>query len=158
MLPGDTYATRRRLPHLSKPDRSYFVTFCTFRRRVLEPAQRTIVLDCCVYDHRREYWLECVVVMPDHVHLILAPYEHTAITRILQRLKSITAHRITGSVWQQESFDRLIRADEDLRKKAEYVCCNPVRAGLVSTPDDYPWLWREWVEGTRRARAPVAPP
>jgi len=153
MVPGDTYATRRRLPHLSKPSRSYFVTFCTFRRRILEPAERTIVLDCCVHDHRRDYWLECVVVMPDHVHLILAPYEHTSISRVMQCLKSVSAHKVNkengqrGRLWQEESFDRLIRSEENLRRKAEYISCNPVRAGLVAGVDDYQWIWREWIEG-----------
>jgi len=31
--------------------------------------------------------------------------------------------------------------------KGEYVCNNPVRKGYVRTPDEWPWLWREWIEG-----------
>src|SRR5262249_37233514 len=38
---------------------------------------------------------------------------------------------------------------------AYYLCENPVRRGLAARPDDYPWLWREFVEGRRH---PVAQP
>jgi hypothetical protein len=57
-----------------------------------------------------------------------------------------------GPLWQDESFDRVLRSDEDVRKKADYICANPVRAGLVSSEDQYPWIWREWVEGQRTDR------
>ncbi|MCX5891115.1 MAG: hypothetical protein NTY36_16960 [Deltaproteobacteria bacterium] len=50
-------------------------------------------------------------------------------------------------VWLYESFDRILRTDESLHQKVEYICQNPVRKGLVTCEDDYPWLWREWVEG-----------
>jgi len=54
------------------------------------------------------------------------------------------------SIWQHESFDHELRRDESLRQKAEYVCANPLRRGLVKTGEEYPWIWREWVEGQRR--------
>ena len=34
-----------------------------------------------------------------------------------------------------------LRNDESLSQKREYVRQNPVRRGLVSTPEDYRWLW-----------------
>ena len=45
---------------------------------------------------------------------------------------------------QMLSLAHEIRRDESLHEKIEYVCENPVRKGLVATPDEYPWLWREW--------------
>ena len=66
---------------------------------------------------------------------------------ILQCLKSATAHRInkllqiSGPVWQEESFDHVLRSDESLKEKCEYIRQNPVRKGLVMHPKDYPWLW-----------------
>jgi hypothetical protein len=51
-----------------------------------------------------------------------------------------------GAVWQDEAFDHIIRREDLLRDKVEYLCQNPVRKGLVRTPDEYPWLWREWVD------------
>jgi hypothetical protein len=46
-------------------------------------------------------------------------------------------------VWQDESFDHVLRGDESLRETMDYVCQNPVRKGLVDKPEDYKWLWVE---------------
>ena len=98
--------------------------------------------------------------MPDHVHLIFAPYEGYELATILSRVKSVSAHDINvttgcrGHVWQREYFDRIIRSNEDLPKKIDYICNNPVRAGLVATIDKYPWIWRSWLsEAPPRAAA-----
>ncbi|HET7712274.1 MAG TPA: hypothetical protein VFL80_10135, partial [Thermoanaerobaculia bacterium] len=72
---------------------------------------------------------------------------------VMQRIKSVSSHSINkvlgrnGTLWQDESFDRILRSGEDLRKKCEYVVENPVRAGLVERIEKYRWIWREWVEG-----------
>ena len=50
-------------------------------------------------------------------------------------------------MWELESFDRIMRSNENAYEKGEYICANPVRAGLVVREDDWPWLWREWIEG-----------
>ena len=90
--------------------------------------------------------------MPDHVHMIFTPYEATLAT-VMRRVKGVSSRLInqatstTGRVWQSESFDHILRTDEDLMKTAGYVCNNPVRAGLVASLDDYPWIWRSWIEG-----------
>jgi hypothetical protein len=65
----------------------------------------------------------------------------------MQCLKSATSHRInkllhcSGPVWEEESFDHVVRSDESLNEKAEYMRQNPVRRGLVERPEDYRWLW-----------------
>jgi len=156
-----TFAYRRDLPHLVKNGKTYFVTFCTVGRSVLPDGARDVVLECCVHDHELTYWLHCAVVMPDHVHLLFTPYEEWSLAKITHRLKSVSAHRINaklgrrGAVWQHESFDHILRSDESIRAKSEYICNNPVRAGLVASPDEYRWLWREWVEGQPKDAAGV---
>src|SRR5712691_7565452 len=105
MIDENTTAYRRHLPHLRRPDATYFVTFCTVGRRVLTPACRSIALDCCVYEHERTSRLECAVVMPDHVHLIMEPFPESSLEFVVGRIKSISARRInaqrgtTGHVW-----------------------------------------------------------
>ena len=65
----------------------------------------------------------------------------------MQGIKGTSAHRINhflnrnGQVWQRESFDRLLRREESIRAKVEYMVQNPVRAGLVRTAEEYRWLW-----------------
>ena len=148
----DTNAYRRDLPHLEKLGKTYFITFCTFERLNLPHAARSIALDSIVHDHRLNYWLEAAVVMPDHAHLILMPYE-LRLCALLQAIKSASSHRmkhlriLPPPVWQDESFDHILRRGESARVKAEYICDNPVRRGLVASPDEWPWLWRSWIEG-----------
>ena len=150
---SDTFAYRGRLPHLINEGRTYFVTFCTKDRKILLPEPLDIVLDCCVHDHPSMYWLECAVVMPDHVHMLLTPNPGEVIPPILSRIKGASAHRVnrrldaSGTLWQRESFDRIVRKGEDLAEIAEYICDNPVRKGLGARADDYRWIWRSWVEG-----------
>jgi len=85
--------------------------------------------------------------MPDHVHLIVMPFEHSSITAVLRRLKGASAWfvnrhlRRKGPLWQQESFDRIVRSEESLDAKRYYLMNNPVRAKLVTRWEDYPWLW-----------------
>jgi len=49
----------------------------------------------------------------------------------------------SGTVWQDESFDHVVRHEEGLEKKIQYVRENPVRKGLVAKAEDYKWLWEE---------------
>jgi REP element-mobilizing transposase RayT len=92
--------------------------------------------------------------MPDHVHLIFTPLpsataEPYSFEEILGGIKGASTHSInkalkrSGTVWQDESFDHVIRDSESLEEKIRYVCENPVRKGLVSKPEDYKWLWKE---------------
>ena len=141
----DTFAYRRNLPHLVKSGKAIFLTFCA--KRELTHSERDLALHCCVHDHETTYFLECAVVMPDHVHMILWPFEEWTLARITHRLKSVSSHATnrlngaTGHVWQHESFDHIVRSSESLEKKMDYVFNNPVRAGLAATPSDYRWLW-----------------
>jgi REP element-mobilizing transposase RayT len=153
MLGTDTLYSRRHLPHLENGGKTYFDTWCTIDREILPDAARDIALACAVHDHQITYFLWCAVVMPDHVHAVFTPYEGWLMTKIHKWVKGNSSRLINkacgrrGNLWQEESFDRILRSDEDAYRKSEYVCENPVRAGLVSSTDEYRWIWREWIEG-----------
>ena len=114
---------------------------------MLDPAARDIVLRECVGIHSESSWLHCAVVMPDHVHLLLTLGCDESLYRQLQLIKGRSTRYINvarnrvGTVWQPESFDHILRKDEDLFEKAEYIANNPVRAGLVERAEEYPWVW-----------------
>ena len=67
----------------------------------------------------------------------------------MKLLKGMSARSVNkllgaeGPIWQEESFDHLLRSDEGLLQKAEYIRQNPVRRGLVRIPEEYRWLWIE---------------
>jgi putative DNA methylase len=135
-----------------------YVTFTTHKRWILPEAARAIVMSHLLHDHGARYELHAAVVMPDHVHVLLTPRRDAegntfGLAEIMQGIKGSSAHSINrllarkGAVWQPESWDTSLRRDEKRREKADYICANPVRAGLVDHQDDWPWIWREWVEG-----------
>jgi hypothetical protein len=67
---------------------------------------------------------------------------------IMRTIKSASAHLINrqlrrhGAVWQEESFDHVLRSSEGLDAKVEYVLQNPVRKRLVMDWREYKWAWR----------------
>ena len=92
--------------------------------------------------------------MPEHVHLLLTPLEDSngwpiQLRLIMKLIKGISARSVNkleqteGPVWQEESFDHVLRSHKSLLEKAEYIRQNPVRRGLVGTPEEYRWLWIE---------------
>lgn len=150
--PLSKFRYRRRLPHLQKDDAPLFVTFCTGPRIPLPENARDLILAHCLRENNQRIHLYAVVVMPDHVHLLFHPLRDShgwafPLVDIMQCMKGATAHRInkllhrSGPVWQEESFDHVLRSDESLKEKAEYIRQNPVRRGLVKRPEDYRWLW-----------------
>jgi putative transposase len=146
---------RRKLPHLQWDDKPHFITFCTHKRWILPQQIRSIVPESCVHDHGASFDLKVVVVMPDHVHMIFTPLvdmhssEVCSLAKIMDAIKGSSAHRINkilgrkGKVWQTESFDHALRSSENLDAKIQYILENPVRAGLVSRSQDYPWAWEK---------------
>jgi REP element-mobilizing transposase RayT len=146
---------RRQLPHLQCDDKPHFVTFCTDRRWILPECVRSVVLDCCLHDNGAKFDLRVAVVMPDHVHMIFMPLvnregmEVYSLGEIMDAVKGASAHQVNnllgrrGRVWQQESFDHVLRSSESLDAKISYLLENPVRAGLVSEWSHYAWLWKK---------------
>jgi len=164
------YEYRRNLPHLQPDNKTLFVTFSTWKRQQLPESIRDLVLRHCLHYHGLKIFVHAVVVMPDHVHMIFTPLPNESglaysLAEIMNGIKGASAHSINkalgrrGKVWQDESFDHVLRSDESTRGKAEYICQNPVRKGLAKTEDDYPWLWREWIEGESQTEkcSPGAP-
>jgi REP element-mobilizing transposase RayT len=146
------YEYRRRLPHYQKDECPLFVTFRTFASFHLPPEARNLALQHCLYDHGRRINLHATVIMPDHVHLLFTALREAegwtfALPEIMKAIKGTSARSINkllqraGPVWQDESFDHVLRGDESLRETIEYIRQNPVRKGRVKTPEEYQWLW-----------------
>jgi methionine synthase I (cobalamin-dependent)/REP element-mobilizing transposase RayT len=157
---------KRNLPHFDRPWAKYAVTFSTRNHRQLTPLERDIVLHSIVHGaEHNQYELYVACVMPDHVHLLFEPQVKEqgvsgetvfwSMTEILQGIKSATAHRINktagaqGSVWEKESFDRLIRSERDLQEKFHYIAQNPWDVSIVNQNEEYPWLWTPEMSSAR---------
>jgi len=143
----EPFKTRRNLPHWQLGASAYFVTFRT-KALELNPTARTIVLNACRYFEGNRYILWSAVVMLDHVHLLLQPKEAEkdrwhSLSSILHSIKSFSANRINalmgrkGQVWQEESFDRIIRDENEFLEKWNYIRNNPVKRELAGSPEEW---------------------
>jgi len=87
------------------------------------------------FDGQR-YQLGEFVIMPNHVHLLVAPMPSHGLSGIVKSWKSFSAREInrltgtTGQVWQRESFDHLVRDAGSLVKFERYIRSNPEKASL----------------------------
>ena len=126
----------------------YFVTACIEGRRA-------VLANQCVFDAFQEFcslglergvFVGRFVVMPDHLHLFIAvPREvpralsiwmkglKRSLTRVLDEMGVSSPH------WQKGFFDHVMRSGESYSEKWNYVRNNPVRAGLVTEADAWPF-------------------
>lgn len=89
--------------------------------------------------------------MPDHVHFFCRP-EHNAkpLGAFMHEWKSWTSRRIRAlrprlataatGVWQREFFDHVLRSGQSYSEKWHDVRENPVRAGLVGSAGEWPYV------------------
>jgi len=90
-----------------------------------------------------QYDLAAWCVMSNHVHLVIKPREGFELSKILQGIKGASANRInkaldrSGTFWQKESYDHIIRDSGELLDQVKYVTENPVKIGLT----DYEFLF-----------------
>ena len=109
--------------------------------RLLEnPIAAITVQDALLFGHGERYDLLSWCVMPTHVHCILRPNDGWTVAKIMHSIKSFTAHEInkklrrSGQLWQDESFDRVIRDDGHFERVANYIEWNPCKAKLCVEP------------------------
>jgi len=148
-------ARKRNLPHFEIPGSTYHITWHTHDKLVLSPEARAKTLAACHFWHGNKLNCYAACVMPDHVHLLIQPLPVQeagkegvhSLAEILHSIKSFSAHEVNqvmqrnGSVWMDESFDRLIRSEADLHKTWNYIWNNPRKIGLVGPMEEYPYIW-----------------
>lgn len=83
--------------------------------------------------------------MPDHVHLIVVPGLAANLGNIMQYVKGRFARRYNertggvGKLWQDRYYESIIRDEASLVRRMQYIEANPVTAGLVSQPEEFPF-------------------
>jgi 5-methyltetrahydrofolate--homocysteine methyltransferase len=107
---------------------------CYLKRNEIAEAVRDSILR---FEGER-FELGAWCVMPNHVHLIIKPLAGNKLSEILQGMKSASAKAAneilgrSGTLWQKESYDQVIRDTHDYVRQTDYVLANPVKAGLVN--------------------------
>jgi putative transposase len=144
-----TYA-RNHLCHtpplwLNPAEHWYFITQCTLPRgkpALTNPQIADALLETVRYRITQGVWyIQIFLIMPDHIHALIVALNDLNAT--LRAWKHWTARSLKIE-WQRDFFEHRIRDEKALAEKALYIERNPVRKGLVSTPEDWPYVIRSY--------------
>ena len=141
---------------------TYIITAATLHHRpVFDTPERLTLLEdrllglCHDLGWQPQQW----AVFSNHYHLVaLSPEEGGASDALMRRLHGQTAiavNKLDGVVGRTVWYDRWdtrISFEKSYLARLNYVRTNPVRHGLVSRPEDYPWCSAEWF--SQRAERP----
>jgi putative transposase len=114
---------------------------CHFR----DPKLAAQLEETLLHFQGQRYFISCWVIMPNHCHLVMKPFQEWTLENILQAMKGVVARRVnmligsSGSLWQDESYDRIVRDEEHLWRIVQYIGRNPRQAGLPHSQ------WRRWI-------------
>jgi putative transposase len=121
----------------------YFITFATRdRNRIPSPDRAQLALAQYGHCARAKFNIALgrYVIMPDHVHLFVRGDRNFTLSSWIGGLKrAMSVAPESPRLWQPGFFDRVLRSDESYAEKWNYVRNNPVRAGLVKDPEDWPY-------------------
>ena len=136
--------------NIVRPSRTFFVTTKTSMGRALLQSERNAML---LIDTLREYVaagkfrVHDFVVMPDHVHVLLTVDGDMSIEKAVQFIKGGFSYRLKkdhgyqGEVWQRGFSEVRVDDRDSFWKHREYIAQNPVRRGLVDSPERFPFCF-----------------
>ena len=128
--------------------RTFFISTATWERRSL--LQSTPLCDLLLNVLRenrakQRFQLHEFVLMRDHVHLILTPSSLVPLKKAIQFIKGGFSFRakkdanFNGEIWQKGYNEQRIKDANDYTEKATYIQMNPVKAGYVDHPEQFPY-------------------
>ena len=135
-----------RIPVWLRWDQSviYFVTICVAKRKPVLANDEAFGAFRKAATRLHDWRVLAATLMPDHLHVIATPTEDrdAKVGNLSAAIKRWMRQELHASwQWQAGSFDRLLRHDESLRDKWLYVEENPVRAGLVTRWEGWPYRY-----------------
>jgi putative transposase len=124
--------------------RTYMVTAVTAGRRSLFQVTATAeLLEQTILDYRSQgkFLLHAFVIMPDHLHALITPAPDVSLEKAMQFIKGGFSFRLKSKldVWMRSFNESQIMDKEKFSNCVRYIEENPVRRGLVSTPQAHPF-------------------
>ena len=142
------YPRRQNLDHSSPwgveyPE--YFLTICCRTMGTSQLCRTGVgekVLELVRKYHQTRCWHSPIaLLMPDHLHAIVQIPRDLTLVSVIRNFKQACAKQV-GIAWQRGFFEHRLRGAESSQQKYRYIEMNPVRAGLVKKPEDWPWQIR----------------
>jgi putative transposase len=134
--------------HTSFGSRTYFITANSWAGRSIFQSERSAsLLIETLFDYRAngKYQLHEFVVMPNHIHLLFTPAPELTLERVMQFVKGrlfVSRWKATWpslGIWERGYVDHRIRDMRDYMSHRDYIHQNPVRRGLATLPEDFPY-------------------
>ena len=123
-------------------DREYFITVCCAQRgwnKLCYPDISALIFESFRFYHNQySCQTELLVLMPDHFHAILKAPDRLNLASWISDLKHWLSRK-GKVVFQENFFDHRLRSASNAAQKWRYVDENPVRAGLIKRPEDWPY-------------------
>jgi len=132
------------------PSRIFFVTTNTSMGRHLLQSERNAELLIDVLRSQvaaRRFKLHDFVIMPDHLHLLLTVEDGMTVEKAMQLIKGGFSYRLKkeigylGEIWQRGFSEVQVLGKASYETHRTYIAMNPVKAGLVASPDLYPYCF-----------------
>ncbi len=146
---GETALPRRKILSHDVPDwvsdgTTFFITINTVPRgenQLAIPKAAQSLMESMIFRIEREqWWPRLMLCMPDHLHALITFAPDQAMQKVVRDWKRYTA-RNAGIRWQRDFFDHRIRNEESLVEKWNYIVQNPVRANLVTSAEEWSYVW-----------------
>jgi REP element-mobilizing transposase RayT len=143
----DSHPKRRALlhtpPDFVKAGSVFFITVCTLPRglpTLTSDSAWEVLNAAALHYHEIDRWhLRLLLAMPDHVHMLASFPQAESMRRVVAAWKHYIARQVSVT-WQRDFFDHRLRSDESFDEKAAYIRQNPVRAKLVTTESEWPYV------------------
>ena len=121
---------------------------------LVEPHLGAGLLDAARRAHvQGQWWCELFLLMPDHLHAILAFADEPGMSETMRNWKRGTA-RLQGVAWQEGYFDHRLRSEKEARETWDYIRRNPVVKKLCLTEAEWPWWWSGLMENPLQPARP----
>lgn len=104
----------------------------------------SILKESLIYYSHSNYELAAYCLMSNHVHLIIKTGQES-MTSLMRRINSLYTkyfnkkYDYTGHLFGAKYFYELIENDRQILQVSRYVHLNPVKAKMVSKPENYLW-------------------
>jgi putative transposase len=121
---------------------TYFITICCQVRGLNQLCNERIA--SAIFETARRYhalqrcYVKLLLLMPDHLHMLIGVPGNARLSNLIRDFERITT-RIAKIDWQRNFFDHRLRHDESEYEKVAYIRANPVRAGLITESEEWPY-------------------
>jgi putative transposase len=148
-----TYASQGHQRHLrvgrnSEPLACYAITKCVVGRRPIlaKEAPAKIICDCFDWlRQQNQIKLLAFCIMPDHYHALFVLLKIKSLTQVMSSIGMSSGKQINKLIggsetfWQEGFHDHQCRDNDDVHERLTYIEFNPVRAGFVAEPAEWPY-------------------